>query len=309
VTATLDDVSDLLKGITGELRRAPGRRAPSEEQLRYGRKDNVSNNGNHVTLVDTPVSGDDRDFLVTVRADALPPGFGGSNPSSTCGVLNYSVRWTTAEGNFQLPHAGSGARGASPVVIPGIPLCDTQIHTLLITARAVQVDAWWSGYTTDSQQLAVAVTGAAGSTKVLDAADWMRAPQPTWYRTPGTGLYAPSAVNAAAIAAANPALSVPFSGRVHALAGSLVSASGSGPYWVMLLDGLAIAGANGRVPPTNGTAVPLWVSDAISIGQSFSAIDPAQNTAWNYGLYVGVSSTPNVWTPVTATLSCDVAGG
>ena len=239
-----------------------------------------------VTLVNTPDSDvEDRDYVVTIQALTLPPGFGGVSPSKTCGSLVYRIDYSQGEGNYTLEGT----------------LADLEEHTTDICARRVTVSVAWVNYSATpthggSAPAPLQVTASAGATKAAHARTLPSAPN--WYVSP---LYDNSATTTPLlVASANPAIAVPSSGQFRAMYGSI--ASGSGTIYVQLLD------SPPGTPPVNG-AVPLWTSDAVVAGGSYASYDALEQTAWIYGLWVCLSSTPATLTILAGTWTTNLAGG
>jgi hypothetical protein len=290
VAATLDDVIAAL----GKL---PQRRRRREANTEYGVGKLAQPTGQPVVCVNTPDSeNEERDWTITWQAEALPPGFGGIAPSTTCGVLQCTIRYYAGEVQYNL--------GPFDVV-------DLEQHTIDLCARQVDVYFSWANYTGagggsspgPGAPAPLPVWASCGLTKVSH--DITIPNPPTWYRTPAAQYTVPGGGGAAVVASRNTQITVPSSGQFKAMIGS-VTAVGAGstvPVYVMLFD----APTTGTAP--NATAAPLWTSDAVVQGQSFSSYDATEQTAWIYGLWVGLSSTPATYTPTAGTFSADIAGG
>jgi len=283
--ATLDD---LLKAI----RQLPRARRRRPEQLAYGQRVEVPATSTKAvpqpkTAVNTPDSEvEDRDYVVTVQALGLPPGFGGVAPSTTCGTLQYTIEYSQGESTYSMPGQ----------------LADLEAHTIDLCARRVTVSFQWVNYTSSVVAPATAPTplscfASAGATKATH--DKTRPSPPNWFLGPLYDTTGPTP--AQVVKAANTQITVPASGQMKALKGSLVT--GTGTIWIMLLDA-----PTGGTAPTNG-AIPLWVTDSLVAGDSFAAFDALEQAAWIYGLWVCASSTPATLTPAGATFTCDVGGG
>lgn len=247
-----------------------------------------------ISPVDTPDDKDERDWVITWRLHALPPSFGGSAPSTTCGVVQVIITYTQGQANYTI--------GPFSVV-------DTQHHTLpfTLTARKVTVTAKWSGVTFGAFNVApspIFFSASAGETHA-DHDQGLAATPPTWFRTPAALYIVPGGGGAQKIASANAQVPVPSSGAFKGLVGSVVTsaAGATTPVYIMLFDAPLTAAA------PNAGALPLWTTDPIVPLQGTSSFDVTGQTNWNYGLWVGISSTPGVYTPVAGSCACDVAGG
>lgn len=289
--ATLDDLLSTLHDLVTAVGRLPQRRRPRVNMTAYGVLKLAPASGQIVTCVSTPDSGEEQDHVVTYQANSLPPGFGGIAPSTTCGVLQITIRYYQGEVQYQL--------GPFDVT-------DLEQHTVDVCARQIDVYYSWANYTGagsgtsagPSTPAPLEVWASAGLTKSSHAATLPNTP--VWFRSPAT-LYTNLGGGAAVVAAANTQIAVPSSGQFFGMRGSLVT--GTGTLYVQVFDS-----PPGAAAPTTG-AEPLWTSDALVAGQSYSSRDPSGQTAWIYGLWAGLSSTPQVFTPAAGTFSCDVAGG
>ena len=293
----LQDEHDDVTGLLGSLLKAVGRlpkALPSDDQaqLARGRTVLVAPTNIPELLVNSETYPEEHDFVVSIQTASLPVDnsggvWGGAVPSTGCGVLQYTIQYSVGEAQFQV--VGD--------------IASLQVIQRRITARKIIVSVAWTQtfHPSVTNVKPIYVTGGVGRTDLLPSTS--NPNQTQWYRTPA-GLYTQGATNGLAVASSNTELLVGPYGKVEALLGSLVSGPASPTVsWIMLFD---FSGALGPV----ANALPLWVSDPVLVGQGFSFQDLASETYWNYGLWCGVSSTPDVFTPVSgATFSLSVKGG
>jgi len=289
--ATLADLACRLDRVVKALSQLPRARRRRPEQLAYGTTKaapatGVNAQAQPVTLVNTPDSDvEDRDYVVTIQALALPPGFGGVAPSSTCGSLEYTIDYSQGESNYSL----SGT------------LADLEAHTTDICARRITVSVAWINYSTTPTAPKTApaplpVTASAGATKATHARTLPSALN--WYQSPLYNSGGPTAPQL--VASANPSIVVPAAGQFRAMYGTI--ATGTGTMYVQLLD------SPSGTAPVNG-AIPIWTSDSLCVGDSYASFDAREQTAWIYGLWVCLSSTPATLTIVVGTWTTNLAGG
>jgi hypothetical protein len=284
---TLDDVHSALQDVVTGLKRLPQRRQARGGQLEYGSGPQyVSSQGDDVTLVNTPNAAVENDYVVSIQALSLPPGFGGTAPSTTCGVLRYRIQY---------------AQGESDLEIEGY-LSDLEAQTIDISARQIQVSVAWLNAPAGTAPC----RAIAGVGRTMLSHPPTRPNVPTWFRTPAAG-YATgtnTAANSKVVGSANTQLAVPASGGFRGASGAVTAITAATTVYIMLFD----APTTGTAPTTG--AVPIWTSDALQAGQSFSALDDSGRVAWIYGLWVGASTTPIVMTaPNEVQFACDVLGG
>lgn len=288
-----DEMLGILKDLLKAVKRLPKALNPSDQaQLSRGRTALVAPNNNLELFVNTETLEEEKDWVVSIQAASLPVDhtgavYGGANPSTICGVLKYTIVYFQGEAEFQIQGE----------------IDSLEIIQVQVSARKVVLAAGWiptGPAGSNASNSVISLTGGAAVTGIHPA---NTQPNPAlWYRTP-SGLYTQGATNAVVVSNANTEAKVPSNGQVDALYGSLVSGPSSPTVsWVMLLD---LAGATG---PTAG-GLPLWVSDPLLVGQGFSYRDDETVTAWNYKLWCGLSSTPDVFTPVAGTFSLNVKGG